>query len=281
MDLETFMNTCKFYIIPQLITIPLVKLIKSVCSNELIKNILLEIIATAELCAINYEITAAAQEIGPMMFAVSTFIVMTVWLIRWGGIEACPNVILECMLIERNIRYMGILIIFAEMIGGYLAFKSMHVIWECFHQFKRSSVGCSTMFRKNSVLHAFIFEWLLTITHRLAIYTIAYLKEYLKLKFIPTVQALVETIFRTAVSGFVIIGSFNNPVLGACVRYGCSEIDNYESLLVYWIAPFCGSLHALYTLHLCKQFVTYLVFKSPTRDEKVILKLNDVGYNSL
>lgn len=58
MDLETFMNCCKFWMLPQFITIPLQKLITNVCSNDLIKVILLEIIATAELCAMYYEITA-------------------------------------------------------------------------------------------------------------------------------------------------------------------------------------------------------------------------------
>ncbi|XP_011138634.1 aquaporin-11-like [Harpegnathos saltator] len=261
---ETLTATFKYLGLIYCIIFPLIRKFTNLIENKKLKNIFKDMVATFELCAINYEIVVGAQVqasyYSELHFFILTCMTTLLWVEYWHEVRACPNEIVEHMFAAQKSVLFCISLIFAELLSSYVAFRFMTEIWNTFLPFKRTSVGCSKTFDKDLVLSAFICELLLTIASRLSIYCVIPLKRYIgdiKQEFL---LIFVISLYRTI--GFSLYASFNNPVLGACVRYGCPKIDLFQNVLVYWIAPICGSVYSMYILQWCRTFINYLRIRS-------------------
>ncbi|XP_032669801.1 uncharacterized protein LOC116843467 isoform X2 [Odontomachus brunneus] len=78
-------------------------------------------------------------------------------------------------------------------------------------------------------------------------------------------------------TGYFLVGSFHNPALGASLRFSCSGLRDYHSL-VHWAALFCGSLCALVILRLCNQLAYYIASRLDTRNTRNYIVFKDIRY---
>ncbi|XP_032669792.1 uncharacterized protein LOC116843464 isoform X2 [Odontomachus brunneus] len=264
-----FMQIIIFYGVLHTIVTLLTLFIRFICGNSVkIRVILLELLASTELSIKLIQLTKFTS-----LFYISITLALLIFLrLYWVDIELSPNIMLEHMLINKDIRFYGVLLIFAQILGDYLAFTFLPGIWSYFGL--KRSLSCFSMFYKTDVAAAFAMEWLLTIVYRLSVYSLANMSEELSKNWLTFILSTLLTFSRIA--GFYLVGSFNNPALGASLRFYCSGID-YHSLLVYWAAPFCGSLCALFLLRLCKQLAYYRT-TGPGPDTRFYLRFEDINY---
>ncbi|XP_032669798.1 uncharacterized protein LOC116843466 isoform X2 [Odontomachus brunneus] len=181
------------------------------------------------------------------------------------------------MIVNKHMRFGGIISIFIQILGDYLAFIFGPVLLFCFG-YKYVPSRCFSTFYKSNAMHTFVLEWLLTIIHRLSVYIVIRISRHLSEEYLTLISCTLLAFFR--IVGYVFIGSLNNPALGASLRISCSGIRDYHSLLVYWVAPFCGSLCALFLLYLCKQVADLYVTSEPVSDTGIHLTLEDIRYKN-
>ncbi|CAH0564827.1 unnamed protein product [Brassicogethes aeneus] len=105
------------------------KTVHKTLSDNLIKVLLLEFLATLELCAACFELIIVADNWGIEAYALSLFLLTIYWSSCWGNASACPYIPME-ELVEgsKNLSTVG-LIVLSQILGGLVTFRYVQLFW--------------------------------------------------------------------------------------------------------------------------------------------------------
>ncbi|KAJ8982861.1 hypothetical protein NQ317_002268 [Molorchus minor] len=107
------------------------KLVKAFFGNSesLVRQILLEFIATIELCAACFELIIVADNWGVGAYAIFLFLLTIWWSSHWEDATACPyNTIEEIIQGARGFKS-AIFVILSQILAALITFRYVQIIW--------------------------------------------------------------------------------------------------------------------------------------------------------
>ncbi|CAL4116168.1 unnamed protein product [Meganyctiphanes norvegica] len=210
-----------------------------------LKHVLLEFIASAEMCTCAYELMVVANSYTKYVYGLYLFLMMLWWGQSWVPATACTYTLLEEHIeIGSNSKIMLWKMV-AQIAGGCISYKLIKIIWLL--EWSTTHMGQIDVLLENcradlevSVLTGFYLEFILTFlacifSRALEIYR-------------PQFAAVVNSFFVTTLvlSAYETTGGYFNPVL-ATIKLGCAGHTHLEHILVYWMGSVGGSMLALKT----------------------------------
>ncbi|CAH2011025.1 unnamed protein product [Acanthoscelides obtectus] len=98
-------------------------------SESLVKQILLEFIATLELCAACFELIIVADNWGVGAYALYLFLLTIWWSLKWEDASACPYAPLEQVFEgSKNVKT-ALLIVISQVLAALVTFRYVQVLW--------------------------------------------------------------------------------------------------------------------------------------------------------
>ncbi|XP_058129458.1 aquaporin-11 isoform X2 [Anopheles coustani] len=229
--------TCIFAIVAR-------RLNERLSKDGLVKELIFEAIAAAELCGCCFELIIVADNFGVATYAVFLFSLTIWWGRNWGSATACPYTYME-QIVEGEVSFKeAALKIWAQLMGGCCIFRYVQLYWWLelaeTHQ-GRAFEDCKADLQVNLYLGAFI-EGFATLCCRLASKVIsekdARFGAFID-SFIGT-SLVVAAIFMVA--AFNYSGGYFNPVLATALKWGCAGNSALEHIIVYWIGSCVGAV---------------------------------------
>lgn len=222
--------------------------------RPLVRSLLLEAIATAELCACCFELIIVADNFGVLAYAGVLFVLTVWWSNEWGEATACPYTHLEDVLDGKADVRVAALKIWAQLTGGVLIFRYIQVIWwlELCDTHKNRAFEQCTADLQVPVLVGAVIEGVATALCRIASRAIADLE--------PKFASIIESFIGTSlvVAAFNFSGGYFNPALATALKMGCKGHTAYEHLIVYWAGACAGAV------------VGTLLYKHPLIKERIL-----------
>ncbi|CAG9771076.1 unnamed protein product [Ceutorhynchus assimilis] len=206
--------------------------------DSLTKQLLLEAVATFELCASCYELIIVADNWGVGAYALFLLLLTIYWSTKWENSSACPYCPLEEAFVGQRTWQSTLNIIGAQLIAALLTFPYVQLLWamELVETHKdKAYEDCTADLQVDMVIGA-IVECALTCACRV---TSKILTEK-SFKF----SGVVDAAFSTAmvVLAFNLSGGYFNPALATSLKLGCEGNTVLEHILVYWIGSSTGAL---------------------------------------
>lgn len=214
------------------------KIVKTWVKDEsAFKHLLLEFIATLELCACCFELIIVADNWGVTAYAVSLFLLTVWWSTKWENATACPYCPMEEILEGTKTIKSAIYIICAQLFGAFFTYRYVEILWslELVETHKgKVDEECTADLQVDMFLGA-IVEFTLTCLCRLASRILGE-KEF---KYGYILDALFCT--GMVVLGFNFSGGYFNPALATSLKFGCDGHTFVEHIVVYWLGACAGS----------------------------------------
>lgn len=232
-----------FIILTEIIASLLRKLVKRFVGNRaLTQQLFLEFVATAELCAVCYELIIVADNFGVVMYAVFLFLLTLWWTKVWTTETACPYLVVEEYWEGREILQRMLMIIAAQVLGGFVIFFYIQQLWQLelvqTHR-GRAFAECSADLHVNMLFGAMI-ECVGTLLCRLTYKVLAETEG----KFAGLFNAFFAT--SMVVAAFDYSGGYFNPALASSLKFNCRGNTTSEHILAYWIGATVGALLSIY-----------------------------------
>lgn len=218
------------------------KLIKLVLNENIVRAILLELIATAELCACCFELIIVADNYGVFAYAVYLFLLTVWWSSVWDDATACPYNPLEEILEGTKSITNAIMIIFSQVLGGLVIYQYVRVIWtiELAETHRgRAYEDCVADLTVPMAVGAAI-EGLATFLCRIMSRTLS----ASSLRYANIFDAFFAT--TLVVAAFNFSGGYFNPALATSLKFGCEGNTFVEHMVVYWVGATAGSIASVY-----------------------------------
>lgn len=211
------------------------------------KDLLLEIVATAELCACCFELIIIADNYGVTAYGVALFILTIWWSLNWDDASACPYTHLEDVAERKSNLLIALFKIGAELIGGYIIIKYIEFLWSL--EISSTHVGQSkTVYKCQADLQVPVLLGMLV--EGFATFLCRFMSRVFSKK-LPKFSMILDAIFGTllVVSAFSYSGGYFNPALAGSLKYGCTGHSVTEHLIVYWLSPTIGSLLSVFAFN--------------------------------
>lgn len=222
--------------------------------SSLVKELLYEAIAAAELCACCFELIIVADNFGIAVYAIFLFFLTILWSLVWRNEEtACPYTHIEDMLEGKTTLRMVLLKTWAQLMGGCCVYRFVQAFWwlELAQTYEGRAFGsCTTDLQVGAYLGAFI-EGFSVLLCRLASRTIA----DLGMRHAPFIDSFIGT--SLVVAAFNYSGGYFNPVLATALKWGCGGNSHIDHLIVYWLGACVGAILSvpLYKYDVIKKLV--------------------------
>ncbi|EZA57569.1 Aquaporin-12A [Ooceraea biroi] len=222
-------------------------------SYPLTKRLVLEFIATAELCGACFELIIVADNWGVWMYALYLFLLTIWWSMHWDEASACPYTHLEDVVAGKKSLIIAFLTICAELAGGLAVFRYIRMLWafQLVSTHKNRAYGdCSTDLQVSAIFGA-IVECIATCLCRVVSRVLGDLNP----RFSTVIDAFVGT--SLVVAAFNYTGGYFNPALASSLKYGCLGTSSMEHVIVYWIGSCLGSIISLrvYRMSFVQNFI--------------------------
>ncbi|KAI7815347.1 Aquaporin 12L [Rhyzopertha dominica] len=250
-----------YIILTSLIAIYLRRVVKTWTSDNIVRQMLLEFVATAELCASCFELiiettvgaiisftveysslNKVADNYGVSTYAIYLFILTVWWSYRWETATACPYSPLEDVFEgAQNIFYATLLII-AQVLGGVAIFRYIQFLWslELVETHKgRAYEECVADLQVPMAIGA-VIEAVSTCVCRIISKTLAEVDA----RFGNVIDAFFGTLM--VVAAFNFSGGYFNPALATSLKYGCKGNTFTEHMVVYWLGAVIGSVASIF-----------------------------------
>ncbi|KAK9702154.1 hypothetical protein QE152_g30130 [Popillia japonica] len=245
--------------------------IKRNVNDGLLRQLVLEFIATAELCATCFELIIVADNYGVWVYGGFLFVltvwwsfhwetalvadnygvwvyggflfVLTVWWsFHWETATACPYCPIEEIFERKRNVFVGLLLVGAQVLGGLAIFRYIQVLWsfELVETHKgRAFEDCSTDLQVPVLVGAFI-EGVATCACRVISKILGETN--------TRVSNILDAFFGTSlvVAAFNYSGGYFNPALATALKYGCQGSTIPEHMLVYWLGPMIGAIFSVF-----------------------------------
>ncbi|XP_076067145.1 aquaporin isoform X2 [Oratosquilla oratoria] len=212
--------------------------ISDIVSNDLLRGVLLELVAAAEMCGSCFELIIIADNYGVHSYAVYLFLMTIWWGQSWGSATACPYSLLEEYVEAGTSGVDVVLKIVGQTIGGIASFRWVKYLWMM--EMAETHVGrgiddCSADLQV-PVMWGFLIECILTCACRLVSRALGELE--------PKYAGAIDSFFATSmvVLAFNYSGGYFNPVLATGLKWGCKGHTNAEHIIVYWAGSILGSM---------------------------------------
>ncbi|KAB7495657.1 Aquaporin-12A [Armadillidium nasatum] len=212
--------------------------ISKLVKHDLLREIILEIVASAELCGTCYELIIIADNYGVLAYALYLFLMTIWWSKSWGTATACPYNLLE-EYVEQGTDFKTVgLKIGAQTFGGIASFRWVKQLWmlEMAATHKGRGVEDCSADLQVPFLFGFLIECVLTCFCRLFSRSLGELE--------PKFSNIIDSFFATSmvVLAFNYSGGYFNPVLATGLKWGCKGHSNTEHVVVYWAGSILGSM---------------------------------------
>lgn len=222
-------------------------------SRPLTRTLVLEFIATAELCGACFELIIISDNWGVWMYALYLFLLTIWWSIMWDEASACPYTHMEDIADGKKPIGVALLSICAELAGGLIIFKYIQLLWALqlasTHK-NRAYAECTTDLQVSAIIGTCV-ECIATCICRVVSRVLGELNP----RFSTIIDAFVGT--SMVVAAFDYTGGYFNPALATSLKYGCGGTSSLEHVLVYWIGACIGSIASLrvYRMPIIQNFV--------------------------
>lgn len=206
------------------------------------KHLLLELIATLELCAVCFELIIVADNWGVEAYAIYLFVLTVWWSKVWENATACPyNPMEEVMEGTRDTKE-AMMVIAVQVIGAFLTFNYVESLWAL--EITETHIGkayedCVADLQVDMLIGAAI-EAAATCLCRL----MSRLLAETDAKFATELDAFFSTLL--VVAAFNYSGGYFNPALATSLKFGCEGNTFIEHMVVYWVGSCVGSLASVF-----------------------------------
>lgn len=220
------------------------KLVKSIfrSSESIFKQILLEFIATLELCAACFELIIVADNWGVGAYAIYLFLLTIWWSSHWEEASACPYSPIEDALEGCKTLKTVALTIIAQVLAALVTFSYVQVLWELelveTHR-GRAYEECTADLQVDMIVGA-VIEGVATCICRLISRTLSESNA----RFGTVLDAFFGTMM--VVAAFNFSGGYFNPALATSLKLGCEGNTFMEHLVVYWLGATVGSILSVF-----------------------------------
>ncbi|KAJ3645834.1 hypothetical protein Zmor_023461 [Zophobas morio] len=214
------------------------KIINAIFSDSIFKRMVLEFVATLELCAACFELIIVADNWGIWAYALYLCLLTIWWGKNWENATACPYSHVEEILEGfQDVSYAALLI-FSQILGAIVTFRYVQILWAMelveTHRSKAFE-DCVADLQVHMLLGALI-EAAGTCACRI---TSRFLSET-GTKFGNVLDAFFSTMM--VVMAFNLSGGYYNPALATSLKLGCEGNTFVEHLVVYWLGATIGSV---------------------------------------
>ncbi|XP_022916869.1 aquaporin-11 [Onthophagus taurus] len=232
-----------FYIVlTEAIISHLRRFIKNSFADGLVRQLVLEFIATAELCATCFELIIVADNYGVVMYGLFLFLLTVWWSFNWEDSSACPYIPIEEIFERKRNIFIGFLVIGAQILGGLSIFRYIQILWSLelveTHQ-GRAFEECSTDLQVSVILGS-IIEGIATCICRIFSRILGETNSRMG----NILDAFIGTLM--VVAAFNYSGGYFNPALATSLKYGCKGNTIPEHMLVYWLGPTIGAIFSVF-----------------------------------
>ncbi|XP_018333630.1 aquaporin-11-like isoform X2 [Agrilus planipennis] len=222
------------------------RLVKTRVKHGLWRDVALEFIATAELCACCFELIIVADNYGVSTYALFLFLLTIWWSLNWENATACPyNAVEEVFMGSKGIIE-AFMMIAAQVLGGVVIFSYVQMLWimELAETHKgRAFEECVADLNVPMITGA-IIEGTATCLCRIV-------SRGLNDMNLPLATVL-DALFATTlvVAAFNFSGGYFNPALATSLKLGCKGHNFTEHMVVYWLGATVGSLMSVFLYRL-------------------------------
>lgn len=216
--------------------------VKKCLGDGIVKQMLLEFIATAELCAICFELVIVADNYGVWVYALYLFLLTLWWARVWEIESACPYSEMEKVVEGTQEALKALYVIIAQILGGILIYYYVQLLWSMeLTETHRGKVDeeCKADLQVSAAVGTFV-EGLSTCVCRLAS---RFLNDS-NARF----AAIADPFFATmmVVAAFNYSGGYFNPALATSLKAGCEGHTLVEFMVVYWFGACAGAIASIY-----------------------------------
>ncbi|XP_028136839.2 aquaporin-11 [Diabrotica virgifera virgifera] len=211
-------------------------------SEKFSKQLLLEFIATLELCACCYELIIIADNWGISAYAFYLFLLTVWWGSNWGSASACPYSPIEEVIEGNQDIKTAFWLIGAQLAGALLTFRYVQVLWSLElveTHLDKAYEDCTTDLQVDTGLGTIIeagATCLCRIVSRILSESDAKLGNYF------------DAFFGTmmVVAAFNFSGGYFNPALATSLKLGCDGNTFVEHVIVYWFGAIAGAILSIF-----------------------------------
>ncbi|XP_068913262.1 aquaporin-11 isoform X1 [Tenebrio molitor] len=214
------------------------KIVNALLGDNIFKRMILEFIATLELCAACFELIVVADNWGIWAYALYLFLLTIWWSKNWDTATACPYSPVEEILEGAQDVSNAALLIFSQILGALVTFRYVQILWamELVETHRSKAFEECVADLQVHVIAGAIIEATGTCLCRL---TSKFLSDT-NAKFANILDAFFATMM--VVAAFNFSGGYYNPALATSLKLGCEGNTFVEHLIVYWIGATIGSV---------------------------------------
>ncbi|KAJ8949772.1 hypothetical protein NQ318_019001 [Aromia moschata] len=224
------------------------KLVKSIFGDgdSLLRQILLEFIATLELCAACFELIIIADNWGVGAYAFFLFLLTLWWSSHWEDATACPYSTMEEILEGAKSLKTAFFIVASQVLAALVTFRYVQILWalELVETHRGKAFEECTADLQVDMIAGAIIEGVATCICRL---TSRILSET-DTKFGSILDAFFATMM--VVAAFNFSGGYFNPALATSLKLGCEGNTFVEHMVVYWLGATVGSIISVFIFRL-------------------------------
>ncbi|XP_066994717.2 aquaporin-11 [Anabrus simplex] len=213
--------------------------------GSLVQQLLLEVIASAELCGCCFELVIIADNYGVWTYAAFLWALTVWWGLNWGSATACPYMHVEEVVEGNSDLVTAALKTAAELVGGVLVFRYVQYLWdfELAETHQDQAYADCTADLKVTMFQGAGIEGAATCAARIA-------SKVIGMREIP-MGNLLDALISTAlvVAAFDTTGGYLNPVLATSLKYDCEGNTFEEHIIVYWVGACLGAVASIHLLN--------------------------------
>ncbi|KAL1518137.1 hypothetical protein ABEB36_001807 [Hypothenemus hampei] len=206
--------------------------------DSLARELLLEFVATFELCAACFELLIVADNWGVGAYAIFLLLLTIWWSSVWGNASACPYCPMEEAFAGTRDWKSAFQIVGVQLLAAICTFPYVQLLWamELSETHKdKAYEDCTADLQVDMVLGA-IVECALTCLCRV-VSKILTEKSF-------RCSGVVDATFATTmvVLAFNISGGYFNPALATSLKFNCVGNTVLEHIITYWVGSCTGAL---------------------------------------
>ncbi|KAF5296630.1 hypothetical protein FQA39_LY12458 [Lamprigera yunnana] len=218
------------------------KLLNAILKDTIAKEIILEFLATAELCACCFELIVVADNYGVLTYGLFLFLLTLWWSNVWEDATACPYNVVEDFLDGFKPLTKTIILVASQVLGGIAVYKYVETVWRI--QLAETHIGIldeeCTADLAVPMNYGAIIEGTATFLCRL----MSRILNEVNFRFALVLDAFFATTLVLAAFNFS--GGYFNPALATSLKFGCKGNTFEEHIVVYWVGATVGSIASYY-----------------------------------